>query len=220
MPPASSPAAILDNLPSYPSGLSRRLRVALVPVDITNIHGLTAEGMHEKLKSLGTRKGPLAEWMDAFLAPALARCDDEFGLGLHDPLAVAYALRFGVGAKSGEAKSIEYNPGDLVRRAVAVAQEALMKEVWKLDGGQDIRVETQGQWTRGACVADRRPGRVRKTRADANPDVELPGDRGGWCDEAKGNRVLNIRESPWSKSGDGVPDHGFGRAMLDAILGE
>ena len=77
---------------------------------------------------------------------------------------------------------------------------------WEIVEGEDIRVETSGQWTRGMCVVDRRN---RKKRED--DDVgERPGDSGNWLSGAAGNRLRRCVMSPG-------PDK-FGGYMLKRVF--
>lgn len=93
------------------------------------------------------------------------------GLSLHDPLAVWYAI---AGQDNSE---------------------------WKVKRDVDLRVETTGQWTRGAAVTDKRPKAERKRAED--PDVERPvkGDQGGWLSERRGNRVNVVVGTPVEEEG-------------------
>lgn len=92
------------------------------------------------------------------------------GLGLHDPLALFYA---------------ETAPGSSGGGGGGVSDGSDAK--WGVEHGQDVRVETTGQWTRGSCVVDHRPwAGKRKKKEDGGQEG---GGRGGWFDEAKGNRV-------------------------------
>lgn len=79
-------------------------------------------------------------------------------LSLHDPLCVWYAL--------------------------ANEQE---RSKWTITQDEDIRVETAGQWTRGACIIDRRDRKQRE--GDDGEGNEIPGDTGGWLSAARGNRL-------------------------------
>lgn len=58
---------------------------------------------------------------------------------------------------------------------------------------EDIRVETSGQWTRGMCVVDRRPRRLRAADGEAG---EVPGDTGNWLGRRAGNRVRRCVGTP------------------------
>ena len=160
-------------LAPYPDKLSRRLKLSLVPLDITTRHVLHEESYLQAVQSLQAKNSPLAAWVSAFVAPVFKRSLDRT-LSLHDPLAVYYAL-------TTEAD-------------------------WQVTEEQDIRVEASGQWTRGACIVDRR-GRAKKKRGSERGDI------GDWLDVDKGNRVRVVKESP----GSGVDT--FGDEMIERIFG-
>jgi hypothetical protein len=58
---------------------------------------------------------------------------------------------------------------------------------------EDVRVETAGQWTRGACIVDRRGRVVTEGKGEVLEDVV--GDADGWLDSRRGNRVERCVES-------------------------
>ena len=150
----------------YPSPLPRRLRGTLFPLDITTAHVLRGAAFAAIVDPLRRAGSPLAEWTAAFLAPLFERSKraGEPSLSLHDPLTVWYAMTSEGGA-DGECGA------------------------WSLQRGRDVRVETLGQWSRGACVTD---GRAYGTRRKER----VPGDHGGWMSEDKGNRVAVAVTSP------------------------
>lgn len=78
---------------------------------------------------------------------------------------------------------------------------------WEIARDQDVRVETAGQWTRGACVVDRR-GNGRK-----HGDGEVPGDHGGWLSERLGNRMSRAVSSP------GDDETEFAARLLERVFG-
>lgn len=172
-----------QELPPYPGRLSKQLKVVLMALDITEHHVMTRSLFTSKVQELADRGSPLAQWMTAFLTPMLQKMaalhhghDDDPSLALHDPLCVWYLL----------------------------TQDDTM---WRPSKGspEDIRVETQGQWTRGMTVADKRPRRRRDS------DGEAPHDRGNWLGRVSGNRIIRMMQSP----GEDVA----GTWMLDRILG-
>ncbi|EEP81010.1 conserved hypothetical protein [Uncinocarpus reesii 1704] len=156
------PAELSPNLPTYPSTLSKQLKVKLVSLDVTRSHNLTRGQFHERVAAIAAAKSPLAEWTSAILEHCFTRLDvmhpghegDMASLSLHDPVCIWYALT---------------------------------PDSWQwmlsLDSPLDLRVETTGQWTRGMCVIDRRN---RKRRDHDDPDVE---DNGLWLGNRSGNRI-------------------------------
>ena len=68
---------------------------------------------------------------------------------------------------------------------------------WAVKQGEDVRVETVGQWTKGMCVVDRR-GRemlVEETEGE-DGEGEVSGDSGGWLSRCKGNRMGRCGGTP------------------------
>lgn len=170
-------------LEPYPPHLSKQLKLVLMALDITEQHVITRSLFLRKSEEIAMRGSPLAQWMRAFLIPMLDKMatlhhghDEDAAFQLHDPLCIYYLLT-------------ETDPS------------------WTASAGspEDIRVETQGQWTRGMTVSDKRPRRRR------NSDGEAPHDRGNWLGRASGNRIVRMLESP---AKDDV-----GTWMLDRILG-
>ncbi|KKA30130.1 hypothetical protein TD95_002008 [Thielaviopsis punctulata] len=170
----------LSKLPDYPSSLSRKLRIALFPLDITTPHLLMRDTWDAAVKPHLEKGSPLATWVNHFLSKTFAHIDsligpDEIpGLSLHDPLTVWYVL----------------------------AQD---DPAWKMTPKpEDIRIETTGQWTRGMHMVDRR-GRKRaedvivKEATATEPMTtltEIPNDEVGWLSSVRGNRVSRCIASP------------------------
>jgi len=180
-----------ESMPPYPSKDEfgdRRLNLILFPLDITTPHELRRDVFEAKVKPLMDKGSPLAEWTDAIVGSTLRNTEnlhhDQAGdsayISLHDPLCVWYAL-------------------------TAASQQ---KE-WQMTKGEDIRIETAGQWTRGMCVIDRRDRKMRDDDDDGGSEV--PGDSGGWLGKSKGNRINRCIGSP----GETV----LASFMLDTIFG-
>ena len=156
-------------LAPYPENLSRRLKITLFPLDITEKHILTRREFRTAVEPLIAAKSPMAEWASAFMNATFDKVEelhpdvkgDAVGLQLHDPLCVWYCMTD-------------------------------TDEKWKVNEGEDIRVETSGQWTRGMCVVDRRSRR----RRDDDDEHEVPGDTGGWLAGGNGNRLGRCVASP------------------------
>ncbi|KAI4112984.1 MAG: hypothetical protein LQ338_008246 [Usnochroma carphineum] len=178
------------NLPDYPSidklG-DRRLKVLKFPLDITERHTLRRDEVYAKLKPLTEQGSPLAEWVLAFLDATFQKVEDlhhghEVGgnathTSLHDPLCVWYAV-------SGEAQASS----------------------WRFVEGEDIRIETVGQWTRGMCVVDKRD------RKKAREGEEVQGDMGEWLSWRKGNRIDRCVGTPGERVLAGL--------LLDTVFGK
>lgn len=99
---------------------------------------------------------------------------------LHDPLCVWYALK-----------------GDI------------QKDHWNIKVGEDIRVETAGQWTRGMCVIDRRDRKMRDD--DDGEEDEVSGDTGRWLSHVRGNRLGRCLGTPGNRA--------LALFLLDTIYG-
>ncbi|KAK9635081.1 hypothetical protein V6Z98_002319 [Aspergillus fumigatus] len=170
-------------LPSYPAKLSKQLTLRLFPLDITHRHGMTRGLFRQAVAPHLEAGSPLAEWMSAFMAHTFRTIEslhrdqvgDAVDLSLHDPVCVWYALT----AEDGGWKPSDASP-------------------------EDIRVETTGQWTRGACIVDRRP------RQRVEGEEESASDHGHWLSTKAGNRIWRMESSPAEKN--------FGAILLERIF--
>jgi hypothetical protein len=118
-------------------------------------------------------------------------------MALHDPLAVWFALTSVPTAPPASQASKD-------RAKVqgnGSADEATTR--WHIQRAVDIRVESSGQWTRGALIVDRR-GREKKKGGSR-------GDAAGWLDVEKGNRLDLVVQS-------GVEGE-LGEIMLKRVFG-
>ena len=102
-------------------------------------------------------------------------------VALHDPLCVWWVL-------------------DSAKREAQLAsahETEGRKRPWRLSPPTDIRIETMGQWSRGACVVDRRD-RQRETESieEAENLGERDGDSGAWLSNRRGNRVHVAVDTP------------------------
>ena len=178
-------------LPSYPPREElgeRRLNLILFPLDITSRHQLRRDELLTTIKPLLEKGSPLAEWTNAFLGSLfrtmqrLKDSSDENNahLELHDPLCVWYAI-----------------------------SQRLEPEEWSIKKQEDIRVETTGQWTRGACIVDRRDRKKREGEKDEG--IEVPGDSGGWLTLARGNRLSRCIGTPGERK--------LGPLILETLFG-
>lgn len=173
--PNPSSTMPLDHvLPPYPSKDllgERRLRVTLFPLDITTPHVLRRAPVEAKTHPLIEKGSPLAEWVGAFLAATFKKSESLYhgaaGLGggatymcLHDIVCIWYALES--------------------------RDESQTAEGWEIKEAEDVRVETQGQWTRGMCVVDRRE--MKMLDID-DVEGEVKGDTGAWLQRGRGNRL-------------------------------
>ncbi|KAL5615169.1 hypothetical protein BROUX41_005226 [Berkeleyomyces rouxiae] len=173
----------LSKLPPYPESLSRKLNLALFPLDITTPHLLMRDTFDAVVKEQLEAGSPLATWINHFLSKTLDHIEALIGpgeipgLSLHDPLTVWYMITHD-------------NPA------------------WKTTPKpEDIRVETTGQWSRGMHIIDKR-GRKRADDIILTPATpsqpavmaeEIPNDNAGWLSAVRGNRVHRYVSSPGEK---------------------
>ncbi|KAJ2906058.1 hypothetical protein MKZ38_003095 [Zalerion maritima] len=200
--PKSTMPAIPENistLPPYPEKLSKTLKLALLPLDITTPHLLMKTFLVEKMSPLMQEGSPLAVWTNTFLSRTMDKIEsmegngEEPGLSLHDPLCVWYMI-------------LRDHPA------------------WKsTPKPEDIRIETSGQWTRGMHVVD---SRIRaklgeKEGAQVNPAPEDPmqtialdedpGDTMGWLSLKRGNRINRIIQTPGEEL--------FAKELMKSVFG-
>ncbi|EME87845.1 uncharacterized protein MYCFIDRAFT_127947 [Pseudocercospora fijiensis CIRAD86] len=157
-------------LAPYPENLSRRLKVTLFPLDITEQHILSRGTFRKFLEPQVAAGSPLADWAAAFLTATFHKVEslqqnlsgDAVGLQLHDPLTIWYCMATTLTGKS----------------------TSIFKD-------EDLRVETSGQWTRGMYVIDRR---TRKKLEEGDP--EAGSDHGKWLSVKSGNRLDRCIGSP------------------------
>ncbi|KAK0761239.1 hypothetical protein N5P37_006187 [Trichoderma harzianum] len=181
MPPASKNFA---NLPAYPAKLSRRLKLTLLPLDITTRHTISRSVLNQRIKPFINAGSPLALWIAHCLNGAIDGVADmvgdsvDAGFSLHDVCTVWYAM----------------TPND---------------PAWEIpDTPEDIRIETTGQWTKGMHIIDSR-NRSRQGQAvlagsasklvdegDFITVEEGIGDPMGWLSHTRGNRLNRITSSP------------------------
>lgn len=184
-----SPNSTLPNttsplLPPYPANLSRQLTLRLFPLDITLRHNLSRGQFREAVAPLLAAGSPLAEWVDAFMAHTFrimerlhpGHVGDAAELSMHDPVCVWYALT---------AEDPQWAPS--------------------ANSPEDIRIETQGQWSRGMCVIDRR------SRHKIEGEEESSSDHGLWLSSRAGNRIMRMDASPAEAT--------FGQIMIDRMFG-
>jgi len=171
-------------LSSYPDNLSKRLNVTLFPLDITEKHVLTRGDFGASLQPQLAAKSPLAEWVSAFINATFEKVES-----LHPEV-------------SGDAVGLQLH--DPLTIWYCVDDD---NPKWKIIEGEDLRVETAGQWTRGMFVTDKRS----RKQKDDNDDSEAPGDTDGWLTGGNGNRLNRCVGSP----GQDI----FGQLLLKRIFG-
>ncbi|EFY84745.1 nucleoside hydrolase, putative [Metarhizium acridum CQMa 102] len=113
-------------LSSHPDNLSKRLNIPLFPLDITENHVLTRGEFEASLQPQLAAKSPLAEWVSAFMNATFEKVES-----LHPEVS-----RDAVGLQLHDPLTVWYCIDDANPK-------------WKITEGEDLRVETAGQWTRG-----------------------------------------------------------------------
>lgn len=157
----------------------------MFPLDITIPHALRRDEVEAATKPLIAKGSPLAEWVGAFLDATFRTSESLYHgheggsahMALHDPLCIWYALNSSI----DEVARDRGRPGD-----------------WQVKRYEDIRVETQGQWTRGMCVVDRRGRKILEEEKEA--EGETSGDSGGWLSKFRGNRVGRCVGTPGART--------------------
>ena len=162
-------------LPPYPAKEQigdRRLNLKLFPLDITTSHVLLRNDFEERTEDLLEQGSPLADWAHGFLGPTFRKMES-----LHH-------------GQEGEDVSLSLHDPLCVWFAIW-GEDGL----WTFERGEDIRIETAGQWTRGMCVTDKRDRKMRD-HDDGDDDGDVPGDTGCWLSQSRGNRIDRCVETP------------------------
>jgi inosine-uridine nucleoside N-ribohydrolase len=184
MPPTRPlPSSTIDAsrfLGPYPKDLPGKLNVVLFPLDITTQHLMHRTLYDDLTIDLEKRGSPLAEWAGVFVRQTYKKIESlskaEPLQELHDPLCVWYVMK----------------------RNETNWREAVL-------GGEDIRIESVGQWARGMAMVDARQ------RRKAKPGDQVKGDVHGWLGAESGNRIKRIVETGYETS--------FEKLMLEQIFG-
>jgi len=149
-------------LKPYPESLPRQLKLTAFPLDITRYHLLSFTTFNEVTQKLSERGSPLAQWVNHFVSATFE-----------------YMKQIYAGKQPEDVNISLHDP--LCIWYVITAE----KGGWEINEGVDVRVEVEGQWTRGMSIIDRRDKKVEQ-------DLEKPAkhhDRGGWLHKGLGNRV-------------------------------
>lgn len=176
-----------SRLPPYPPkeefGLER-LQVLLFSLDLAQQHFVSRGEFEAKVKPRIENGSPLAEWTKAFMDPIFDKLEvfqqgqspSNVSCYMPDPLCVWYAITN--------------------KSAV---------DGWEFSENEDIRIETSGQWARGACCVDRRGWQKRDDLEDS------PGDEGRWLSSTTGNSIHRCIRTPGVEA--------LAPFMLDTIFG-
>ena len=190
VPTSTMPKPETDGLAPYPPASDlgpKRLKMVLFPLDITEQHATTAADYTSVTDSLVDEGSPLAEWLSHLFLATVKKMQslntEQFAVTLHDPICVWYVL-----------------------------QEPKEASLWEVSENQDIRVEVNGQWTKGGCVSDRRDRqKMEELEFDENNLRERTGDEGGWLSHKRGNRVGVCTRTPGTDA--------FTKTFLDTVFG-
>lgn len=179
----------------------KKIELTLFPLDITiqhllietdYINTLTEKGYLEADGTLTPSAPPLVKWSHVWLTTTFntfkriygydlmtpeERSKQVVGLNMHDPLALFYAIR-----------CLSTPGGD---------------DGWTINRDLDLRVEYNGDLTRGMTVFDSRG----KPKRDSEISKD---DHGAWLSTKYGNRVNVAVSSPYKGSA-------FGKALLEAL---
>lgn len=171
-------------LSSYPENLTKRLTVSLFPIDITGKHVLTRGDFEVSLQSQLAASSPLAKWVSGFMNAVFDKLES----------LTPEVPRDSVGMQLHDPLPIWYCMDD-------------DNPKWKITEGEDLRVETVGQWTRGLFLSNG----ISRERKEDSEDNETPGDINSLLAGGDGNRINRFVGSPG-------PDI-FGRLLLKRIFG-
>lgn len=234
MPPPPPPTISLDGIvtsPPRPLALyppkhtlgDRRLNLILFPLDLTTRHTLRRADFASKTSDLVQNGSPLAEWTAAFLSSTfhtvetLQEGHEKGGMGtytsLHDPACVWYAMTVDEMEKPSNNKNNHHDKKQKENHPsinTTATKQSQGQPQWIITPPEDIRIETQGQWTRGMCVIDRRD-RKKLTDDPVEGGNVIQTDHGGWLSQGKGNRVRRCVGTP----GETV----LAKVMLESIYG-
>lgn len=178
-----SPATLPPYPPKKELGVER-LQVLLFSLDLAQQHVIRRGEFEAKVKPRIVNGSPLAEWTNAFMSLIFNKLElfqqeqsqSNVSCYMPDPLCAWYAI----------------------------TKKSALNE-WKFSEYEDIRIETSGQWARGACCVDRRGLQKRDDLED------LPEDEGRWLSSATGNRIHRCIGTPGVEA--------LAPFMLDIIFG-
>jgi inosine-uridine nucleoside N-ribohydrolase len=174
--------------------LPRPLKLTILPLDATHLHGLT-ETLYQKASSAAVKAGsPLATFVHVILDRTYRKVQSLVSQGrestvvelhMHDPLALYYAM---------------------------LDDEA--RKEWVVEHNVDVRVECSGTWTRGMTLLDQRVRGQRpfeKTKEDVCSD-----EVGGGEDTTTGDyEDVDDDEGEWRGGAGNKLDVVWGSSSLE-----
>lgn len=177
-----TPSTLRPYPPQKELGL-QRLQVLLFPLDLAQQHIIRRGEFEAKVKARIANGSPLAEWTNAFMSPIFEK------LGVFQQEQSQSDVRC-------------YMPDPLCAWYTITNKSAI--DEWKFSRHEDIRIETSGQWARGACCVDRRGWPKR------DDPKAFPADEGRWLNTT-GNQIHRCIGTPGAEV--------FASFMLDTIFG-
>jgi len=171
---------LCKGLKPYPEVLPKRLKLTAFPLDVSTVHTLSLDTFDAVTESLSERGSPLAQWIHHFLAPTFVHLKT-----IYTDSNISLSLH--------DPLCIWYLLTD--------------GKGWTIKESVDVRVETEGQWTRGMSVVNRRKKIIEE-------NLESPvktHDRDVWLHRGHGNRVRVVLDSEYKTR--------FGEVMLRRIFG-
>lgn len=175
-------------------GIFQRLRITVLPLDTTTHVCISYEDWSTMIESSPLESGHneprLIEWCDYFMQRTFKTLHDLYtdtniervNLSAHDPSCIWYLL---------------------------CHEGVQLDGKWILATNEDVRVECDGRWTRGACVLDQR-GRQKIAEGE-----DVAGrDQDSWLSTSKGNRVSWVRQT----SGSAAFVRLFGERVFGSFL--
>lgn len=171
-------------LKHIPEGkIDNPLRLTLFPLDVTGKHCISLSDLEHLIASQKRKGSPLAAWVEAFLDTTFKR----------------------VKARNA--------PGVSLHDPLCVWYVMTRSKEWHVKESEDIRIETTGHWTKGACIVDRR-GIAKKPVEERSPEDTL-----SWLVEGQGNQVRRVLDSPPNEAGENHGAMSFGKVMFQTIYG-
>ncbi|KAK9473772.1 Inosine/uridine-preferring nucleoside hydrolase domain-containing protein [Dipodascopsis tothii] len=184
MPPAIA-RTLSDETRAALAAVPAPIELNLFPLDITFQYSLKRTEFMAAAAPLAAAGSPLARWMSYWMEVTFDKmrvligvkgADDpnaDLLIRLHDPLTVWYTV---LGQPDASPSVLTHYPSGA----------PILPSEFQFARASDVRIETTGQWTTGACIVEHRPGATK--RVYTSP-AESAQDYGRWLDAEAGNRV-------------------------------
>lgn len=184
---------LTGTLDRSPQNKSLPITLDILPLDLTEKHKMFAQDFDKVQEFHSTNPSPLFQWASIWLKQTfntykhISGLDDSpqhlatLGIQMHDPLAVHYALT----------------------SHLIVDNNNVVTGLWRVHKNKDVRIETNGTWTRGMTVEDRRGKPKRKDPTHNDYDE--------WLTEGHGNNIGVV--------GEYLGIRNFGQDVLSIMFG-